>query len=132
MRARRVAVLSRRAAMLRGYRLAFNKLARDAGGSGRANIMPVGSGVVEGVLYEITAEGLAILDDHEGIPRQYRRLEIGVEIEDGAEHRAVTYVAHPEWIRENLRPAAGYLQHLLEAADVLSENYLETLKRWDR
>jgi len=71
---------SRKRGVLEGWRLVFNVYSQVRE-CGVANIVKDGSGMVEGVLYEITENGLKKLDDYEGHPDQYVRKVLKVECE---------------------------------------------------
>ena len=117
------------AAHLCGYHLEFNKVANDNPLMGYANIVLDGSGLVEGVLYNIDAASLPILDDKEKYPKHYLKIPIKVLLpSDGKEVCAITYIANPDKIRDGLKPCRDYLNHLLEGRDFLSKGYLEWLE----
>jgi len=122
----------RRAAHLSGYHLEFNKVANDNPLEGYANIVPDNDGLVEGVLYDIDAASLPILDDKEKYPKHYLKIPIKVLLpSDGQEVCAITYIANPDKIRSGLKPTKEYLGHLLEGKDILSEGCFNWLKRTD-
>lgn len=128
VRERGVAFSSREPARLPGYRLAFNKRGSTLPrGAGYANVVPDGSGAVEGALYRLEAGDLAALDECEGWPEHYRREELEVERADGSRVAAAVYVAQPRWTRAGLRPTREYLEHLLAGRDVLSPEYGDRL-----
>jgi len=98
---------------LKGYALTFDKLADD--GSGYANIQPVKTETVYGVLYKLTEEELQKLDRYEGVPDHYVRRCIEVETEAG-KVQAECYVASEGKTREGLKPRRDYLDHLIKGA----------------
>jgi len=105
-----------------GWRLAFNKQARDAG-AGAGNIVPAGDGVVHGTLNLLPSKGFEILDRYEGVADGHyeRRLVPVVRGDTGATVEAITYVALR--VGEDLRPTRAYLGHLLAGRDLLPDHY---------
>lgn len=130
MRERKVAFHSRQRAVLPGYRLEFNKISRYFPGAGAANVVPARDSLVEGILYEIHAHGLARLDHFEGYPQHYDRVEVKLSVEDADRHAAIAYVAQSRVIGEGLFPSQEYLDHLLAGRDLLSAAYVERLAAW--
>lgn len=129
MQKKGVEFASRRRAVLRGYRLLFNKRAlREAlpEGIGFANINPDAEGTVEGILYEIVADHLAFLDQSERYPEHYNRIEVEVQSENGTEP-CLTYVAQADKTAAGLIPSRNYLNHILAARDFLSHQYFQAL-----
>ena len=127
MRERGVIFYSRELLILPGYSLKFHKITSHSPKTGAANIIRDEKGVVEGALYKVTLAGISTLDKYEGHPNEYDRVELSVPIEDGAVIEIVTYIAHPHRTREGLKPARFYLNHLLSARDILSEDYYHRL-----
>jgi len=117
-------------AILKRHSLAFNKVASRNPSEGKANVVPDEEGIVEGALYEIRDSDLSKLDKHEGYPDHYDRLKMKVQLNEGQEEEAVLYVAQPYRTKEGLRPARGYLNHLLAGRDILSEPYYRRLSSW--
>jgi gamma-glutamylcyclotransferase len=118
-------------ACLKKWRLRFNKMAtrpKDLHARiGWANIVNGRSNEsVHGVLYEVTAQDLARLDD---IENGYCRAEVVVRLPDGNDANAVTYVACEELVKTGLRPTREYLNHLLAGAVFLPPAYVRLLKR---
>lgn len=121
--------VERRAAHLSGYHLEFNKVANDNPLEGYANIVPDGSGLVEGVLYNIDAASLPKLDKCEGYPDEYLKISIKVLLpSDGQKVCAITYIANPKKIGEGLKPRRCYLEYLLAGEDFLSASYFKRLQ----
>jgi gamma-glutamylcyclotransferase (GGCT)/AIG2-like uncharacterized protein YtfP len=123
MEARGVRFSNRLKACLSGYNLKFNKISTRSAGEGVANIVKEENGIVEGVLYEITKEGIENLDKHEKYPFEYDRRLFSVRLINGIEHKAHVYIAQPDKISNTLKPTKKYLFHLLCAEDLLSTNY---------
>ncbi len=73
-------------ARLPGYQFTFNR---------HADIMNVGNGSCDGVIWEITEDCLVALDALEGYPFYYTRFEVDVEWR-GEMVRAITYQMTPE------------------------------------
>jgi hypothetical protein len=107
-------------AILAGYKLSFNKQAKNKPGIGYANIVKQSDSFVEGILYEVN--DLSQLDKFEGHPVHYLRTEVIVNL-NNEEHLCTTYIAQPEYIVEGLHPEEEYLQHLLEGKEYLSNDY---------
>lgn len=131
MKERKINVSQRTHANLKGYDLKFNKVAYDNAKEGYANIVPDEKAIVEGVLYDISDSDLPRLDKYEGYPSHYYRVKVKVQLGDGQEVEAITYIAQPDKVTEGLRPMKGYLNHLLAARDILSESYFRRLEAWE-
>jgi hypothetical protein len=132
MRERGAPFTARKWALLRGYSLRFNKLAtgKDArSGEGKGNIVPNPNGVTEGALYEITQAGLDGLDEREGYPEHYARVELPVELKGGSQVKAWVYIAQHAFVREGLLPTHKYLGHYLQGEDLLTPEYFWALAR---
>ena len=132
MRKRGVNFLKREWAVLKGWSLKFNKIvSRNPEKEGYANIVKDNKGTVEGILYEISEKDIQELDKHEGYPSHYNKITVRVNLKDGKEVEAVTYVAQPDKVRDGLKPCREYLNHLLKGCDLLSEEYCEKLRKWE-
>ena len=131
MQRKQVRFRSRQSARLSGFRLAFSKkslkpdVPREVG---FANIHEDDEATVEGVLYEIVAEDLELLDASERYPEHYTRISIVVETLSG-EIACAAYQAQADKIAWGLRPSREYLGHLLAAREWLSKDYYENLAR---
>ncbi len=112
---------------LRGYSLKFNKTSYQKPLTGCANIVPDDRGIVEGVVYKITVQGLYNLDKFEGYPVHYNRVKLIIDIA-GSQETVKTYIAMPGKTKEGLRPAKSYMEHLLKAKDYMSGEYYEFLE----
>lgn len=124
-----VPFVSRTRASLKGFRLLFNKKSlRETlpGSIGYANINPCSESVTEGVLYEIEARYLSLLDESERHPEHYKRIEVQVITESGL-ISCWAYQAQPDKIREELVPTRTYLNHILAGSAYLSDDYHEAL-----
>lgn len=129
MKERNINFISRKFAVLKDYKVVFNKVSKKSVYIGYANIVESKSDYVEGALYEITPEELSIINKYEGAnskPSHYYRTIVDV-ICDGEIINAVTYVANPIMIRENIKPEKNYLNYILEGKDIFSEKYYEKL-----
>ena len=118
-------------AILKGWRLKFNKVASRNPDEGYANIEMDDGGVVEGILYTIKNSDIEKLDRYEGYPIHYKKLKVKVRLYSGEDEEAITYVANPDKVREGLKPSKDYLNHLLKGCDLLSEEYCEKLRKWE-
>lgn len=136
LRAKGVAPLFSRRAMLRGWRLRFNvqHFFRHEGGVG--NIEHTGNPTdrVLGVLHECPNEALERLDEAEAYGHGYDRIEVAVtpdEPETGAgrEIHALTYVGMPDFIDDRCRPSQRYLNIILDGARSagLDKDYIQVL-----
>jgi gamma-glutamylcyclotransferase len=134
LKARGVEFLEMKPAVLKGYRLTFNKICRTYGSSyGCATIEPCEGGKVEGILFELEDPSTAVenLDLYEGYPTHYDRIIVEVETDEGIK-KAFTYIANPWVLGNDLLPHPEYLAHLLVPCKMglLSEEYCRELKRW--
>ena len=111
---------------LENYALVFNKMVR--GGSAEANIQSARGEAVHGVLYRIPESALRTLDRATGVPDHYRRIQVSVVNASGESVNAHTYIASK--VGKGLRPAAHYLQTLLQGAGEhgLPADYIDVIK----
>lgn len=129
LRERGVHPRERRAAVLEGYRLRFDKRSAANPGEGKANILAQSGESVEGILSTVTEEEMAKLDRYEGVPAHYLRARVVAKLKDGTEVDAVTYVANPSMVFDGLKPKREYLSYLLAGSGFLSTGYLRWLER---
>lgn len=118
----------RKRAVLKGWKLMFNKMASRPG-EGYANIVEDEREMVEGILYEIPCSDICKLDRYEGYPDHYIRVNVTVKLENGRKAKAVTYIANQDKVRDGLKPSKEYLRHLLKGSDLLSREYREMLRK---
>lgn len=124
------AVRERRLGILRGWRLVFDKPFETLSGAAAANIRHTGRAdeVVEGIVYDLTPDGLAALDCYEAVDLgHYRREEVRLETAAG-EVEAITYVALGTTGAE-APTTEDYLGHILAGATHLSPGYVARLLR---
>ena len=79
---------ARQRAVLRSYRLLFNKRSlreRLPETIGFANIEACDDGTVEGILYDLVLGDLGALDKSERYPEHYDRIQVVVEADSGEE-----------------------------------------------
>lgn len=131
MARKKLAFTARAPATLNGYRLCFNK--RNERPSlpssvGFANLVPEVGERVEGVLYELPDDQLERLDHLERCPDHYERIAVTVET-PLSPTSAETYRALPKWTAQGLVPSRNYINHILNAGDLLSAEYQSTLQR---
>lgn len=109
-------------AILMNYTLNFSKLGND--GSGKASIIEEEGSVVEGAIYQLTKDQMKILNRFEGFPKHYTKLKLSVTCEESNKKRlkVVTYVANPDYIREDLLPTKEYLDFILRGALEIQAN----------
>jgi cation transport regulator ChaC len=119
-------ILEEELARLENYELVFNKKAR--GGSATANIRAAAGKTVHGVLYKIPEAAYRNLDRYEGVPQHYRRTEVQVTSAAGKRVAAQAYIATK--VEKGLRPAAHYLQGILDGAREhgLPAEYIEEIQ----
>ena len=126
LRRRRIEVLSREPARLRGYRLVFDLPGLPWVEPAFANIVRHPEHEVYGVLYQLTQEQVDRVDSFEGLA--YSVIEVEVEGERSGATRSRTYqTKHPA---PGLRPSRRYLRILCEAAgeNALPPSYLCELR----
>lgn len=112
---------------LAGYKLIFNKKAKD-GAFAYANIqISCEDDFVEGILYQLSNEDIKKLDRFEGFPNHYDKKSLSVVCSDGKNVQALTYIANGNMIKNGLKPKKEYLNHLLAGKDYLSEKYYKSL-----
>ena len=131
MRKRGISFTKKEWAVLKGWRLKFNKIASRNPKEGYANIVESGKEAVEGILYDVSGDDIKKLDRYEGYPNHYNEITVKVQLKDGKEIDAITYIAQPDKMKEGLKPTREYLNHLLKGCDLLSEKYCERLKTWE-
>ncbi|MCH9806240.1 MAG: gamma-glutamylcyclotransferase [Alphaproteobacteria bacterium] len=98
-------------ASLMGFTLDFSKTSQD--GSGKATLVAapeVASAIVHGVVFELNANQLPILDTFEGLGNGYDRPEgLSVSFPSASTPLPVTtYIAHPDHRDEQLQPYDWY------------------------
>lgn len=117
-------------AELKGYRVGFTKYSSKWGG-GVADLLSVPGETMEGVLYLIPEAEAESLDVREGAnlnPPMYRRVGVTITV-DGMQLPAFTYevVAKSE---QEISPSDDYMNTILDGTDILSEDYVERLKKY--
>ena len=118
-------------AVLRGYRLAFNKKSKGSSITGHANIEYDPASNVEGVLYKLnSSEEILKMDPFENAPVNYGREAVRLETDLG-DRWAWTYFANPALKQDGLLPEREYLEHLLEGKSYLSDSYYNNLERYE-
>jgi hypothetical protein len=117
------------AGRLHDHRLVFDKPGRD--GTAKANVRPASGAIVHGVVWEIEAAEITVLDRFEP---GYERSRLEIRLDESATLSAWTYVYSRE--RVDSSPSRDYVDHLIEGArehalpgDLLA--YLETIHRVD-
>jgi hypothetical protein len=96
---------------------------------GYANVLPAAGHSVEGILNELDDRELAQLDAIELVPHHYQRLQMMVsDSSNGLMVSAHIYTASASWIRPGLSPLRSYLDILLAGADLLSPEYVASLR----
>ncbi len=107
------APLATQSGYLRGYSLRYTK--RADGGGAYANLLYTGGeSRCPVVAYRLTDSQLYELDRYEGEPTHYVRLGIPFQIAQDASHLGYVYLARPEYLTHEERPAESYLRHIRE------------------
>jgi gamma-glutamylcyclotransferase (GGCT)/AIG2-like uncharacterized protein YtfP len=99
------------AGRLDGYRLEFNVYS-DRWEGGAANLEPDEDAHVWGVVWEVSQEGIEVLDTYIGHPTFYRRERVSVNVGRSAEECQTYRVAHQKGY---VRPTSQYLAKLRAA-----------------
>ena len=120
---RKITFFSRKSAILKDYKLIFNKMSKNDNEIAFANIIKSEGDFVEGALYEINDTDIKRLDKFEGFPTHYTKDIIKIN-----NIYAIVYIANPFWVKENIKPTQFYLNYLLEGKDIMSEEYYNKLK----
>lgn len=126
MKERSVNFTSREYGRLDGYKLVFNKKSQKVGMA--ANIELSTNDYVEGVLYDFPDNEIENLDNAEGFPEHYDKIQVTVLNSESVPVEATTYIAQSEFIEDGLKPNRKYLDHLLAGKDILSKEYFDKLK----
>lgn len=127
---RKINFSSRKFAILENYKVVFNKVSKKNNNLGFANIVESNGSNVEGALYDVSVNDLNIIDRFEGAkttPKHYYQAVVNV-ICDGETIQAITYIANPIMIKENIKPDKKYLNYILEGKDIFSDSYYDKLK----
>lgn len=66
-------------------------------------------------------------DKKEGYPQHYCKRKVTVRLNDESRVSALVYIAHPEKVKEGLKPTKDYLNHLLAGRDLLPKEYCQKL-----
>lgn len=113
-------------ATVNGFQLSFDKKGFDDSGKCNANQTDDPDDVLYGVLYQITGEEKAILDNIEG-PR-YDCLAINVTSECGDSYDAYCYIANT--FDSQLLPYDWYVRHVLTGAieAQLPDGYIDKIR----
>lgn len=114
-------------AILKDYKLVFNKKSQKIPQITFANIAVSKNDIVEGILYEI--DDIMCLDKYEGYPAHYNRKEMEVE-SNGKKIKAWVYIAQDEWLTNLGNPTKEYIQHLLEGREYLSADYYSKISNY--
>lgn len=120
---------ARRSARLSGYRLSFERAVPNHDAIGHANLHADTESAVQGVLYELPEQALAVLDRFEGVTEgMAQRITVQVT-DDNGEQTAFAYVASTDWVREGLKPSRNHLYRLLSAQRFLETEYFAHLRQ---
>jgi gamma-glutamylcyclotransferase len=107
---------ARGVARVNSHALTFCKRSRD--GSGKATLCPDTERHVFGVVFDLDENELSNLDEVEGAGNGYDRVvDFQVRIQGlHKQQRAITYLAPPSFIDQNLKPYDWYLKLVLAGA----------------
>lgn len=83
---------------LKDYKLVYNKY---------ADIIPCEGEVVYGAIYELSLDDLKKLDNYEGYPKLYEKIELKVEDEKGSVYEAFAYSMVK---KGNEKPSESYVE----------------------
>ncbi len=128
MNKRGVQFNTRMRAVLKKYKLEFNKASDVYPDAVFANIEPEKDGIVEGILYDVSEADILKLDQFEKFPDHYKKIWIDVYLNNSTSDKAITYIAQSERIQNGLKPSREYMAHLLKGCDCLSEDYCNKLR----
>jgi len=120
---RKISFFSRKFGILKDYKLVFNKISKSNNNISFANIVESVGDIVEGVIYEINEDDIKKLDKFEGYPIHYIRKNLIIDNKS-----CIVYIAQDQWIKEGVYPTKEYINYLLEAKDVISEEYYNKIK----
>lgn len=114
------------------HQLKFHKHHPD--GSGKCNVLYTGDEQHEvfGVVYHIFASEKSLLDQAEGVGYGYDVTELSLSGEKGR-HTAFSYVANPEYIKDELQPYPWYKALVVTGAKThrLPDEYIADLELRD-
>ncbi len=115
--------------MLSGHALRFHKHGRNDG-SAKCDAFETGHSEhqVHGVIFDMAAEHVTILDDIEGVGLGYEKKDVAIRLLNGDIIQAFTYYA--THINENLKPLCWYMEHVLRGAreHALPGDYIEVIE----
>ncbi len=113
---------------LDGYELCFNKSNFDRTNS-YANIREKNNSVVYGVGYLLSNAQIKKLDIYEGCDfSHYFRKSLCCRDSDNNTVDCQVYIACSLYINNNLRPTRKYIDLLLDAKDILPEEYVKKIE----
>jgi len=95
-------------AWLPDRQLRFTYYSNSRGG-GVLDIVHRTGHLVPGYVFQVRPEGLAALDEKEGAPNRYRRIETVCFTAAGEEYPVMTYEVRPELRQDFVRPAPEYV-----------------------
>lgn len=115
-------------AHINGHRLDFTIFSPDWKG-GCADIVPDQKGRVWGLLYQVTARDIALLDEYEGTPSAYQRITVEIKNDHGEKIKAETYEVVTK--QSFQKPSKAYLDILKKAAEKFQfpEEYKQVLDK---
>ena len=102
-------------AALPGFRLSFPRRSEERDGGGVAGVTADAGAAVQGVVYELSEEDLAKIDDFEGVPEDYTRERVRVRAPESGELEVWTYFAVPQ-AEGPFAPSRAYLDSIIEGA----------------
>jgi cation transport regulator ChaC len=101
---------------LEGYKLDFNYYSSNMGG-GAGNLTLASGETVKGVVYDMTEDDFITLDKKEGLPTEYRRIEVPITLENGTVLEGViTYIACDDRTVSFSPPTKEYKKDLIDGA----------------
>jgi cation transport regulator ChaC len=113
-------------AILENYRLGFTRYSKNRQG-GVADIIPDQGERVEGILFRV--DGFLELDEREGAPHVYDRVNVVVQREGEDEFIEASTYAIVEKQANDIPPSDEYIRIILEGVEPLSDGYKSQLQR---
>jgi gamma-glutamylcyclotransferase (GGCT)/AIG2-like uncharacterized protein YtfP len=120
--------VSRRAGVIKGKKLVFNKKSRTNPGVGYASFIDDANFNLYGALYELSMNAIYSLDSYEMYPHYYRRIMLEVETEDLGIVEAWVYMANPAKTAEGLAPTKEYIDFMLKSDDVIPKEHVDYIR----
>ena len=102
---------------LPGHRLTFNRYS-DGWKGGVADVVPDPASEVWGVVWDLSPSDMSALDDYEGYPAAYTRIETTIELRSGQRVDAWVYTVVEK--SSFVAPRPEYLKIILDSAEAFA------------